>query len=117
VGVRGAVVDEPRTTTQGVTARQWVLDKVDDRATDVLERAHRTHVEPDPRARRLTEDDAISLVDGLALALAAREGDLQTLPDDPPTDDRGLTMQSAFSPVVPAAEREGRASDVGLHRN
>lgn len=80
---------------QGQEERVRILERIEPQTRDMLRDALRDH------ERHAAADDVL---DALAAALTAREGypdKLQTVPDEPPRDARGLPMEMVFYNPTP----------------
>lgn len=90
-GLAGRPMGHPKRTTEGATERVAVLAEHFPEAKQVVDGVMSTHGK-----RTLLRDDAI---DALVGAVTARIGveDLQTLPDKPEIDGRGLRMEMVYA--------------------
>lgn len=92
-------IEDGKKTDNGRKDRLAVLQAVDSRAKEIYEDAVEKHIDgPEPYARTLPKNAKDDVLDALAAALTAQGSDdqLETLPDDPPTDARGLPMEMVY---------------------
>ncbi|MDY7081479.1 MAG: DUF429 domain-containing protein, partial [Halobacteria archaeon] len=89
--LKGERVETKKNTQEGYQERVRILEGVEDEVGNVAERAVQRY-EGGGGASGVSNDDVL---DALVLAVTAR-GELDTFPDIPPTDARGLAMEIVF---------------------
>ena len=104
-----APVAEPKTTDAGIERRTALLADEHPEAATICETARERYTRPRYAPTVGGVDD---MVDALAAAVTARRmpGDCLTLPDAPPTDERGLPMRI----VYPSDTEQTRLSTLDL---
>ncbi|APW98378.1 hypothetical protein CHINAEXTREME_11530 [Halobiforma lacisalsi AJ5] len=90
----------PKQSAAGETERIACLEEVDDAVRPAYDRFVSTYIEEqEPWARRIGASNRDDLLDAMVLALTATlaDGEFETLPADPPTDQEGLPMQIIYA--------------------
>lgn len=84
----GETVETKKQTEEGHQKRLEILEEADPDAREATDRAVESH-------RGGTGVDRDDIADAVALVVTAR-GELETVPEEPPTDGRGLPMEMVF---------------------
>jgi predicted RNase H-like nuclease/catechol 2,3-dioxygenase-like lactoylglutathione lyase family enzyme len=120
-GLSGSPMAQPKNTEAGYEARISLLERYQPRSRELIQ----TTLERYPRSVLVRDD----VVDALAAAVAAKLGNLQSIPAVPEVDSHGLPMQILYArrpglvrlhhaqitiPPGPVAEEQARAFYCGL---
>jgi predicted RNase H-like nuclease len=92
-------LDSAKTKESGIEARVDVLDRHLDGTAELFHSLIDEHIDGVPAwQRRIGTGNRDDIVDALALAVSARcaDGELATLPAEPPTDDEGRPMEICY---------------------